>query len=669
MVLEDKNGAPDLIEAAHDELKRPVWIWLMRPEAGASSAPIMGVFQCDGDHDPELVTPIRIAWSGGHYFALAELDNDSEVTVELEQLDVQESLGHASLPDLKEDVDRHLADAAAQIDDIETWSRKSLAEPYDLSASKQPVQDLRAQLTNGKGKDAAFLGTNGIGKSTIQNLLILNSSIDEATYKSRPVQYVTEALLNIWPPSKEDAPPTFEKLLVDPKSIDGLGVEVVLLKPETSLLPSPSSSNSTTPTVSQAEILAEFAETEASIKRYCEQAGDKPELKRFVLPVGEGGKSTTSLHTRVSYGAVVHLLVEHYSVEELQKQAFKFVQLLIDLDGENPKDLPKAEKDSLIEAWYVYLNVKHGPYKRGNLPRIGQMPKHDTGGVESRWQDVKVGAAMLEIISSPIRLYLGTGTSLHLDRAMAHDYVKRMNDKELLYRYAIKAIENFQPAAVLEGGNAFVDLPGQNDVDTGCSAQTREGVKQAGVVFVVLAKSLYEDENSLRLLQDSDTIKRAAAGEANVVFLFNREPLTGYKHRQLDTQAEVKVRKELEESTRELWKKELLEANDDADERKTDAEIEQLAADTPMRTIYPMLHSSLKLNWQFAESHKQTEGDLCGSERTFELSNVNWLLGILETLNRNARIDQLKHVATKTLPELHQKLQSRMEEARVAKKR
>jgi putative ribosome biogenesis GTPase RsgA len=41
------------------------------------------------------------------------------------------------------------------------------------------VEELRERLTSGSGTFAAFLGNNGVGKSTICNLLILNSSIDE----------------------------------------------------------------------------------------------------------------------------------------------------------------------------------------------------------------------------------------------------------------------------------------------------------------------------------------------------------------------------------------------------------------------------------------------------------------------------------------------------------
>jgi len=230
----------------------------------------------------------------------------------------------------------------------------------------------------------------------------------------------------------------------------------------------------------------------------------------------------------------------------------------------------------------------------------------------------------------------------------------------LLFRYAIKTIENFQPAAVLEGGNSFVDLPGTNDVDTGCIAQTREGIKEAGVVFVVLDKSLNQGKDALKLLKDSDTIKRAASGDANVVFLFNREKQTTFNHRELETASEVDVRQKLETSTRKLWEEVLLDAHDelvaDGETQKTEAQVKQLAADTPIRTIYPMLHSAFMLDWEFANQHKETVGNMSGSVKTFELSNVHWLLGILESLNRESLVHELKQVATVHLPQLREKL-------------
>ena len=201
------------------------------------------------------------------------------------------------------------------------------------------------------------------------------------------------------------------------------------------------------------------------------------------------------------------------------------------------RSLEDAEKEGLTEAWHVYLNVKGGPgggaYKRKELPRFTNLARLEVETLEQTWQDIEVTPALQELVSSPTKIFLGAGKSLELDRVMAHDLIKKMNDKEQLDRYAVKRLETYQPAGVLEGGNAFADLPGQNDVDVGCMAQTREGIKEAGVIFVLLSKSLYEDKDSLRLLKETDTIKRAAAGEANVVFLFNRETQPNFKHRQL----------------------------------------------------------------------------------------------------------------------------------------
>ena len=140
-----------------------------------------------------------------------------------------------------------------------------------------------------------------------------------------------------------------------------------------------------------------------------------------------------------------------------------------------------------------------------------------------------------------------------------------------------------------------------------------------------------------------------------------------------ETQDEIEVRKGLEISTRELWLSELQDARDEAKDNddpwgaKTDEEIREIAENTQMRTIYPMLHSSFKLNWEYAEKNKETTGELSGSERTFELSNVNWLLGILETLHRDGLTDQLKQVSTTTLPALREKLRGSLSDAKNVK--
>lgn len=537
-----------LLGEANTQLKRPIWVWVI-PDTmvgGASSAAVgtgdgVLVFQYDGQgeggdgDDPEQVTPLRLAQAGRRFFALVELENGFEGNVVFDN-GVNATVEPAQLPDLKEDVARALDDAQAQIEAIETWSRKHPDQAYDLSAARSTVDELRKRLSQGSGLDAAFLGDNGIGKSTICNLLVLNSSVDEDTYKTRPDAYVPEALMHV---ADEDGLPTFKDLLADPAVFKKKGGLVQLLTPPE---PVAAASAGTLAAAAAARVMTstersiheaneEYKRMEDSIKAYCVRHGNKPNMKNFVLPVGGVG-STTAMQTRLRFGSVAHLLVEHYSVLELQQQAFKFVQLMRELDGDDPRTLAKDLKKELLAAWHVYLNIKNGPYKRGELPMIGKLPK-DLDALEQTWQDIMVGEKLLDIVSSTFTVYLGTGEALNLDRRMVHDRVSLMNDKEQLYRYAVKSLDNFQPASVLEGGNSLVDLPGQNDVDTGCMAQTREGVKEAGVVFVVLKKSLNEDESSLQLLKDSDTIKRAVAGEANVVFLFNREIQPDCRFREL----------------------------------------------------------------------------------------------------------------------------------------
>ena len=128
----------------------------------------------------------------------------------------------------------------------------------------------------------------------------------------------------------------------------------------------------------------------------------------------------------------------------------------------------------------------------------------------------------------------------------------------------------------------------------------------------------------------------------------------------------MNTRNELEKNSRGLWETLLLDVNDslkeNGDAYKTEDDIKQLASITPMRTIYPLLHSSYKLNWDYAEKNKETVDKLSGSMKVFELSNMYWLLGIRETLNRDSLVKELKKVATVQLPQLKLRLQGSLED-------
>ena len=151
------------------------------------------------------------------------------------------------------------------------------------------------------------LSTIGVGKSFIINTLVMNSSVDEATYKTdKPSNYVPEALLDLCSSSNER--PSFHKLLTDADTGRD-DVTVTLLQPDGDF------------TAKAQAAKQEYGKMEDSVKRFCEIGGDKPQIERYVLPSGEC-VSTTAVHTRVRYGQVVHLLVEYYSEDDLKKDAF-----------------------------------------------------------------------------------------------------------------------------------------------------------------------------------------------------------------------------------------------------------------------------------------------------------------------------------------------------------
>ena len=99
---------------------------------------------------------------GGHFFALVGLEHTSDVDVEATVEAPAAPLEPAQLPDIKDDVDCQLADAHAEIDSIEKWSRTKLGEAYDVSPQSAQISNLRERLKDRNGAAAAFLGMNGI---------------------------------------------------------------------------------------------------------------------------------------------------------------------------------------------------------------------------------------------------------------------------------------------------------------------------------------------------------------------------------------------------------------------------------------------------------------------------------------------------------------------------
>jgi hypothetical protein len=183
----------------------------------------------------------------------------------------------------------------------------------------------------------------------------------------------------------------------------------------------------------------------------------------FLLPSGNSTGSTTSLHTSVRFGGSIHALVEYSTSEELQQQAFTFVQLLNDLYDDDHCSMGTDREKEFLQAWHNYLQVTKGtPHK--DLPALQDDPP--------RLEDLPTEAAQIAlcdeldaILQSRFSLHLGRGEHLHLDRKRAHNLLLKLNDKADLERVAAKSVQEFVPARVLEGGCGFLNLPGLNNAN------------------------------------------------------------------------------------------------------------------------------------------------------------------------------------------------------------
>ena len=160
----------------------------------------------------------------------------------------------------------------------------------------------------------------------------------------------------------------------------------------------------------------------------------------------------------------------------------------------------------------------------------------------------------------------------------------------------------------------------------------------------MLKKSLSEDGNTIQLMEKSGTITKALrADKKRVVFLFNREREGGFHPEMIGTDKEESTRAELEKRTRKEWHKELQAANDKLlEDSLSDEQVEQVAKDTEMRAIYPVLHASHQLNFVNSDD---AEHDAESAKRVFELSNIPWLLGLLAAINRDNTANDLHHVS------------------------
>jgi hypothetical protein len=83
----------------------------------------------------------------------------------------------------------------------------------------------------------------------------------------------------------------------------------------------------------------------------------------------------------------------------------------------------------------------------------------DVSDLPEKASDIVVCDALRALIAKPFCVYVCKGKTLPAHRALIHDRLLEINQKESLHQVAIKQVVNFQPSAVLEGGNGFLDMP------------------------------------------------------------------------------------------------------------------------------------------------------------------------------------------------------------------
>jgi hypothetical protein len=523
--------------------------------------------------DPKRVAPLRLAQCGPNFFPVLSSSATVEEVIEVVESDeapddaltttVGEAEGEVQLPDIKEDLASSLRNVLGLSKESEEWSKKHFSThvPLNLASYQETIDHFQERLRSGDGLDAVLIGANGAGKSTLVDLSIYNTMHDESTYADG-CKRVPEAIRQLLSGSDEE-PPTLEKLLQTRSVPKHPEVSVQMLSPNASATAATSSAaDGGADSKDSKEAARLFGELEGSIRKYCEVPGQvRPKMSDFLLPCGKGSQSTTTLHTRVRSGGTVHALLEFATEEELQQKAYLFVQLRRDLGDDDPSDLRSEEKDELLRAWHTYISVKDGTVLVDDLPDfVDDSWPDDVAELEEEWSSIPVCEALRSVVKSNFILYLGGGTDLHLDRKHVHDLLLRLNDKEQLQRIAAKNVDIFFPAAVLEGGCSFVDLPGFNDADPNCLAQSMEGLQRAGVVYVLLLKSLHEDKNTLDKMGESGLLRRIVQNkDIEVIFITNREAAEqSLQIADINTAKEKEIRDTLEKRTRSLWKKTLL---------------------------------------------------------------------------------------------------------------
>eukprot|EP00965_Chrysotila_dentata_P125280 4141805-Pleurochrysis_carterae.AAC.3 len=322
---------------------------------------------------------------------------------------------------------------------IEEETKEAGAE-LCLDAFKTKLDELIRALRFRDGQSAVMLGHNGVGKTTIINLLHHITLMGAEEYRAVLEGYVPEALQLLFD-SDSDSP----TLDISLSSLMSTNAETRkwLQTNGVDVDPAPPLSDPDGAAASRrAEGLAH--EAEQSIRAYCEGDPKPPKIDHGVLPSGEPGGTTTSLITYEHYGRIVHLLVVLKTLAEVKEKMQEFVTLWKVADG-TTVGMSGEEREALFRAWSYYYALAHGHEYDGlltgrferDLPKCEDLPKSKDA--------IQVCQSVLQLLKTRYLLFLGRGESIHLDCAMVRQQLLELNagksEMQVLRRMVVEKVE------------------------------------------------------------------------------------------------------------------------------------------------------------------------------------------------------------------------------------
>ena len=439
---------------------------------------------------------------------------------------------------------------------------------------------------------------------------------------------------------------------------------------------------------------------------------------------------TTALNSPTCYGVLPHILLKMKTSDQSKKEAFKYCQQRADYDKEaiDFSDLDREDQDILETDWKHYVAVTEGRVVDEEAS-VGESLDEDSehhlslDELPTSWQEVKIHQKMLQWITPNAeadptqpcyRIYSGRITpdprdmSLDLDRKFVHDKLAAFMDAGQIHRYGIESPQSFYPSYVLEGGNSLRDLPGTNDSSIENTVITEEAVSSAKLIFVLLAKNLKADRATCDMLEKSRAIEHLLSDRDSyqIVFLHCREKDRAVYTEGLLSEKNAEIEQEAEKATRQQFHKLLKMVNNRLkDDKLEDDALHQLKEAAHVKTIYPLLYTSLmlqersidrdqengrpefeigtsiekqfdrtmyvgtvvaydpktdwyKICYEDGDEEEVTTKELetIIQDKIKDKTNMKWMLGILEKLNQDNIQHGLERFAGNLIPKLENKL-------------